>query len=142
MININFTIIIQVINFIFLMWFLNKYLFKPVLKMLDERENKIAGDFEKAESINKDVDEGLEKLESEFKKVRLESNNLKNSIKNEGVEVANKKLEGAKKEAGAYLEKFYKEMEATKEKAKANLEKEIDLMAKSVASMLLDRKIS
>ncbi len=142
MININFTIIIQVINFIFLMWFLNKYLFKPVLKMLDERENKIAGDFEKAEKINQEVDKGLEQLEKEFKEVRLESNNLKNSIKNEGVEIANKKLEEAKGEAGKYLENFYKELETTKNKVKESLEKEADLMAKSIASMLLDKEIS
>ena len=139
MININFTIIIQVINFIFLMWFLNKYLFKPILKVLDERDNKISGDFENAEKINKEVDEGLENLQQEFSKIRMESSKLKNNIKNEGSEIANKKIEKAQKEAKEYMEKFYKELEETKLQVKKDLENEINVMAKSVASLLLGK---
>ncbi len=142
MINVNFTLIIQVINFIFLMWFLNKYLFKPVLKMLDERANKISGDFENAEKVNKEVDEGIEKLEKEYMQAKLESSNLKNSIKNEAVQIANSKLDKAKDEAGKYLEGFYKELEATRNKAKESIDKEVNSLAKSVASLLLGREIS
>ncbi len=142
MISINFTLIIQVINFIFLMWFLNKFLFKPVLKMLDERNNKITGDFETAEKINKTVDEGLEKLEEEIKNARLESNKIKNEIKDEGSKAALEKLEQAKGKANEYLDKFQKELEANKKEVKKVLEKEIDTIAKSISSMLLGREIN
>ncbi len=142
MISINFTLIIQVINFIFLMWFLNKFLFKPVLKMLDERNDKITGDFETAEKINKTVDEGLEKLEEEIKNARLESNKIKNEIKDEGSKAALEKLEQAKGKANEYLDKFQKELEANKKEVKKVLEKEIDTIAKSISSMLLGREIN
>ena len=142
MISINFTIIIQVINFIFLMWFLNKFLFKPVLKMLDERNNKITTDFEYAEKINKNVDEGLEALEEEFKKARLESNRLKNEIKDEGSKVAFDKLEQAKKKANDYMSNFQKELDDNKKEVKAALQKEIDSIAKSISSVLLGREIN
>lgn len=142
MISINFTIIIQVINFIFLMWFLNKFLFKPVLKMLDERNNKITTDFEYAEKINKNVDEGLEALEEEFKKARLESNRLKNEIKDEGSKIASDKLEQAKKKANDYMSNFQKELDANKKEVKAALQKEIDSIAKSISSVLLGREIN
>ena len=141
MININFTLIIQVINFIFLMWFLNKFLFKPVLKMLDERENKITGDFELSEKINQEVDEGLEKLEEEMKQVRFESNSLKNSIKDEGAKVALNKLDKAKNEAKNYIEQFKKELEASKQKVEEELDKEVEVFAKTVSSTLLGREI-
>jgi len=141
-ISINFTLIIQVINFIFLMWFLNKFLFKPVLKMLDERNDKITGDFETAEKINKTVDEGLEKLEEEIKNARLESNKIKNEIKDEGSKAALEKLEQAKGKANEYLDKFQKELEANKKEVKKVLEKEIDTIAKSISSMLLGREIN
>jgi F-type H+-transporting ATPase subunit b len=124
------------------MWFLNKFLFKPVLKMLDERNDKITGDFETAEKINKTVDEGLEKLEEEIKNARLESNKIKNEIKDEGSKAALEKLEQAKGKANEYLDKFQKELEANKKEVKKVLEKEIDTIAKSISSMLLGREIN
>ncbi len=141
MISLNFTLIIQVINFIFLMWFLNKFLFKPVLKMLDERESKITGDFETAEKINRDVDEGLEKLEEEMKQARFESNSLKNSIKDEGSKIALEKLDKAKDEAKKYIEQFKKELEESKQKVEEELDKEVEIFAKTVSSTLLGREI-
>ncbi len=142
MISINFTLIIQVINFIFLMWFLNKFLFKPVLKMLDERTVKITGDFEYAEKLNKTVDEGLEALEEEFKAARTESNKVKNQIKEEGSKVAIEKLETAKEKANNYMAKFQEELNRNKKEVKESLEKEVNLLAKSISSMLLGREIN
>ena len=142
MININFTIIIQVINFIFLMWFLNKFLFKPVLKLLDERDKKITDDFEVADKINQEVDEGLEKLEEDLKAIRVESNNIKTQIKEEGSKVATVKLEEAKKKANEYLEKFQKDLEENRKLVETSLKKEMDSLAKSIASMLLEREIN
>ncbi len=45
-----FTLIAQVINFIILMWLLKRYLYKPILKAIDERENKIKAQLNDAEA--------------------------------------------------------------------------------------------
>lgn len=45
-----FTLIAQVVNFIVLMWLLKRYLYKPILNAIDERENKILSQLKDAEA--------------------------------------------------------------------------------------------
>jgi len=37
-----FTVIAQIVNFLILVWLLKRFLYKPVLKAIAEREQKIA----------------------------------------------------------------------------------------------------
>jgi F-type H+-transporting ATPase subunit b len=45
-----FTLIAQLINFLVLVWLLKRYLFKPILNAIDEREKLIAGQLLEAEA--------------------------------------------------------------------------------------------
>ena len=45
-----FTVIAQVINFLILVWLMKRYLYKPVLNAIDEREKKIAAQLADAEA--------------------------------------------------------------------------------------------
>jgi F-type H+-transporting ATPase subunit b len=45
-----FTVIAQVLNFIVLVWLLKRFLYKPILNAIDEREKKIAGQIKDAEA--------------------------------------------------------------------------------------------
>jgi F-type H+-transporting ATPase subunit b len=45
-----FTVIAQIINFLILVWLMKKYLYKPILQAIDEREKKIASELADAKS--------------------------------------------------------------------------------------------
>ena len=45
-----FTVIAQVVNFLILVWLLKRFLYKPVLNAIDEREKKIAAQLNDAEA--------------------------------------------------------------------------------------------
>ncbi|MET4141697.1 F0F1 ATP synthase subunit B [Pedobacter sp. UYP1] len=45
-----FTVIAQIINFLILVWLMKKYLYKPILQAIDERETKIAVELADAKS--------------------------------------------------------------------------------------------
>src|SRR5690554_2652058 len=47
-----FTVIAQLVNFLILVWLLKRFLYKPVLNAIDEREKKIASQLEDA-AMNK-----------------------------------------------------------------------------------------
>lgn len=55
MVNINATLIAQILNFLFLVFILAKFAYKPLLKMMEDRKNKIAGDLENAEKAKADA---------------------------------------------------------------------------------------
>lgn len=44
MVNFNATLIAQVLNFLILVFILAKFAYKPLMKIMDDRKNKIAGD--------------------------------------------------------------------------------------------------
>ncbi|EOR96665.1 ATP synthase B chain [Arcticibacter svalbardensis MN12-7] len=59
-----FTVIAQIINFLILVWLMKKYLYKPILQAVDEREKKIASKLTDANS--KEAEAKSE--QAEFKK--------------------------------------------------------------------------
>ncbi len=56
MVNINATFIAQILNFLFLVFILAKFAYKPLMRMMEERKNKIAGDLEHAENAKAEVE--------------------------------------------------------------------------------------
>ena len=62
MIDFNATIIVQVLNFLFLVFILAKFAYKPVINMMEDRKNKIASDLESAELAKAEA----EKLKAEY----------------------------------------------------------------------------
>ena len=94
MVNINATLIAQVINFLFLVFVLAKFAYKPIAKMMEERKNKIASDLEAAEKARTDAE----------------------AIQKECAE----KLAAARQEAAAIIAEATKDAEALREKAVAD----------------------
>ncbi len=141
MISLNATLIIQIINFIFLMWFLNKFLFKPVLKVLDERKNRVESDFQKAKELEEKIEAGLEGYKKELEQAKAEGASIRLNAREEATKVLESKLTQAKEEANKYIEEFKSQIEKSKEEIKAELEKDIEGVAKSICSILLGREI-
>lgn len=56
MVDINATLIAQILNFLFLVVVLAKFAYKPMLNMMEERKNKIASDLEAAEKAKAEAD--------------------------------------------------------------------------------------
>ena len=141
MINLNGTLIIQIINFIFLMWFLNKFLFKPMLKVLDERKSRVENDFAKAKELEEKIEEGYENYKKELEEAKSKGASIKISARDEATKVLDEKLTMAKEEANKYIEEFKLQIEKSKEQIKAELEKDVESIAKSICSTLLGREI-
>ncbi len=109
-----FTVIAQVLNFLILVWLLKRFLYKPILKAIDEREEKIAAQIKDAEaqdtSAKKEQIEFLKKNET-FDK---EKKKLMDNAIAETNEERQKLLEDARNEAAelrSNLEKSLKEMQ-------------------------------
>jgi len=56
LVNVNATFIAQILNFLFLVFVLAKFAYKPLMKMMEERKNKIAGDLANAEKAKEDAE--------------------------------------------------------------------------------------
>ena len=107
-----FTVIAQVINFLILVWLLKRFLYKPVLSAIDEREKRIAAQLEDAEAKKaeaKQERDGFQKKNEDFDDQRA-------ALMNKAVEETNAErerlLEDVRKESGkmrSNVEKALKE---------------------------------
>ncbi len=139
MVSVNGSLIIQIINFLFLFFVLNMVLFKPVRKILLERKGKITG-----------LEGGIETLSSEaLAKEQAYKDGLK-AARKKGLQQKETFVEQASKEEKEIIEKINKQAQANlaeirskvakeSENARIALEKEIDTFAGAIAEKILGR---
>ena len=74
-------LITQLISFSILLFLISKFLYKPVVKLLDERAEKIKKGLDDAETASKNAENAAEKIEEELAKARQEGKKLIESAK-------------------------------------------------------------
>ena len=131
----------QIINFVILLFVLRKFLYKPVIKMLEDREKKIETSLKQVETIEKN----LFASEAEKAKIISESRNEAGKIIVEAKEMSEKLREElsntAKLEAVAILEEGKKLLAQDREKMFKELKNEVAGIVKSAAEKLLQEKL-
>ncbi len=71
--NINATLIIQLIVFLILVWFTMSFVWPPITKALDERAAKIADGLAAADKAKADLTSANKRVEEELAKTRTET---------------------------------------------------------------------
>jgi F-type H+-transporting ATPase subunit b len=144
-----FTVIAQVINFVVLVWLLKRFLYKPILNAIDEREKKIASRLDEAKTKKEEA----EKEKEEFKHKNESFDLVKKESMNEALASAKEQkdllIEAARKEASAMRLNQEMALAETLEKAKKNLTQKIqkqvfDVSRKTLtdmASVSLEEKV-
>lgn len=113
----------QIINFIILLILLKKFLYKPVMKVLEDRKHKIETSLKQAEEIQKKLQftetkqkEIIAKAESEATKIIGETKEASKKMQEEALIETNKKVEETLKKAKETIqlerEKMTKEVKA------------------------------
>ena len=110
-----FTVGAQIVNFLILIYLLKRFLYKPILRAMDEREQKIAGRLREAEEKRKKAETYAEELAA----MRRELENNKQKMQAE----ARAEIEQWRDEAQA---KARKEIEKTRSSWQENLAREQD----------------
>jgi F-type H+-transporting ATPase subunit b len=72
-VNINATLIIQLIVFLILVWFTMTFVWPPITKALDERAAKIADGLAAADKAKADLSSANKRVEEELAKTRTET---------------------------------------------------------------------
>ena len=116
-----FTVIAQIINFFVLVWLLRRFLYKPVLKAIDERENKIASELKDAKAKETEAKKEQAEFLKRNEKFDQQKKKLMDNVIAETNEEREKLLEGARNEAAVLRSKLEKSLDAMQE----NLEHDI-----------------
>lgn len=140
-VTITWELAIQIVNTIILFWILRKILFKPVLNIIDARENAIKSDIATGEQAK---NEGLA-LKSEYEqKLAVAKNEGQEIIKQATLRAEQKSEEiisTAKEEATSIKERANKDIVQEKEKVMNELKNDISNIAILAASKVIEKDI-
>lgn len=134
-------LIIQIINTVILFWILKRILFKPVLNIIDARENAIKSDIAIGEqakneglSLKSEYEQKLSAAKSEGQEI-IKQATLRAEQKSEEI------ISTAKEEVTVLKDRANKEIEQEKEKVMNELKNDISSIAILAASKVIEKDI-
>ncbi len=105
--NINwFTVIAQIVNFLILVWLLKRFLYKPVLKAIDEREKRIASQLEDAAAKKTEADKEHEVFQQKNEVFDKERAEKMSKVYEEATSEKQRLFEEVRKESTALRTKY------------------------------------
>ena len=83
----------SVVSFAILLYLLKRYVFPPVLEIIEERENKIRGDISDAETLKKEADQLKTELQDKLQKAHEKSDTIVQLAQDEARKIQEKTLQ-------------------------------------------------
>ena len=108
-------LITQLISFAILVFLLTRFLYKPVVKLLDERAEKIKKGLSDAESASKGAEEAASKIEEELSQARLEGKKLIEAARDASNQLREDEKEKISVEISQMMEKAKKEINSERD---------------------------
>lgn len=142
MIELNWSIFIQMINFLLLMFVLNKILYKPILKILDEREKKISAGQQEVKDLAAQGTKLVASYNEKLQAAKVEAMTSKANARKQAVGQVNAVIDAARKDAEQVILGVRQQVASEIEAAKKELEPELASMAATIAEQVLGRKVA
>lgn len=139
MVSLDFTIWIQMINFLVLIFALNLILYKPILRIMEKRKKLMQETDDEIKQFNETVGERVATYEDKLRTAKLDALNLKNDILKEGADQAKSLIEGARSEIPAIMEQFNEKLSKEISDAKRMLDSQSRKISGEIADKLLER---
>jgi len=138
-IQLDYTLLIQMGNFLVLLWLLNKFLYKPILGVLDERRRRMEASERSVREFQERASIQWEQYQAELQKAKSAAAAEKEKLKAEGTEAERKLLEQARLEASRSVEESRKILEEQLQQARQALRAQADTLGLEMAEKILGR---
>lgn len=141
MINIDLAVVIQLVNFLVLMLVLNIFLYKPVRKVLAERQGRIAEAKSRAEGVDQDVQQKMDEYESRLKAMKSGAADERGALVKEAQAEESAILEAARKEAGETLSAIKARVAKESADARVLLQEQARALSVDICEKVLGRSL-
>ena len=134
-------LITQLISFAILVFLLTRFLYKPVVKLLDERAEKIKKGLSDAESASKGAEEAASKIEEELSQARLEGKKLVEAAREASNQLREDEKEKITAEISQMMEKAKKEINSERDSAILELKNRFGELVVDAAGKVIEKEI-
>ncbi len=141
MIDINITLLYELISFIILLIALNFILFKPIRQIMREREQGISSALEDAKAAQDRVQSLLERYSASLAEAKQKAAGTYNTMYQQGLDAQRDTISAERAKAGEMLDKARAEIATAANAARTDLKKEAERLSQEIASKLLGRAV-
>jgi F-type H+-transporting ATPase subunit b len=131
------TLLFHIAIIITMVFALNRILFRPINRILDERENRTSGRSGEALEILQRVRESLSRYENSLRQARAESYRLLEQQQSEASVERQRRVVSVRKELEEQIEEQKREIQAQADAARVTLEGEAMRAAADISSQVL-----
>ncbi|MHB1948544.1 MAG: F0F1 ATP synthase subunit B [Gammaproteobacteria bacterium] len=139
--DINATLIGQLLTFLILIWFTMKYVWPPITKAMQDREKKIAAGLEAAERSKRELEQAEHKALTIIRDAKLESSHIIDQAHKRSTHIVEEAKENARIESGRILERAQEEIAREITQAKEALRKQLATLAIAGAEKIIQRNL-
>ncbi len=135
----NATFIVTIISFIVFVILMNAILYRPLEKIVDEREKLIKDNTENAKTLNSEAETLLEKKAREIAQAKADAKNSLDTKLKESYENSSQKIHKAKEESLNCIKEQKQQLQNEKENIKEIMNPDIRHFAQLITDKLLSR---
>ncbi|MBN2644528.1 MAG: ATP synthase F0 subunit B [Desulfuromonadaceae bacterium] len=141
MISIDWTILVQFVNFLVLMIVLNILLYRPLRNVMAERQQSIDGGHQKARDLETSINEKMERYEKKLLEAKQDGAKQAAKLRGEASVEETAIIGAAREHATANLERIKADVAKEAEVARSGLKKEASNLASAIATKVLGRNV-
>jgi F-type H+-transporting ATPase subunit b len=136
------SIIVHMLLIFFMVWILNKTMYKPINKILEERDKKTVGRSGEAHDILARVEEELTRYERTLREARGEGYRLLEQHRAEAMKDRQQKLNAIREEVEQQIADEKQSIAAQSDAAQRALQADAYVLAGQISSQILRRPVS
>ena len=141
MLEFNGSFLIQLVNFLLIVLFLNHFLFKPVLQMVEKRNKTLETLRGDAKTLTERADKIFADYNSKYSDLRKESAAALLASRQQGLAEQDRIVKEAREKYAKTLESGMADVERLIGKVRAELKSEAEKLSKKMASILMGRAV-
>lgn len=142
MISVDWTLGLQFINFMVLLIILNKLLYRPLQKIIEERRETVDSSHAAAKNLAADIDEKMQSYQQQLNQAKIQANEERNKLKMAASEEEATILAEAHEKATKRLQIIKAQVANEADEAGKTLKIEATSMAELIAAKILGRELA
>ncbi|MFA3792912.1 F0F1 ATP synthase subunit B [Aliiglaciecola sp. SL4] len=139
--NINETLIGELVAFIFFVWFCMKYVWPPIMGAIEDRQQKIADGLAASERGEKDLELAQQKATEQLKEAKTQAAEIIEQAKKRATQIVDEETQKGHTEREKIIAQGQTEIEAERNRVKEDLRKQVAVLAVAGAEKILAREI-
>ena len=137
----DYTIFIQMITFLALVFILNVLLYKPLLSIIERRKKQLDELESEIKLFNESVDKRAAEYEEKLKLAKSNASELKKEIIKDGADQAKKIIDAVRNEIPLMMQEFQQKMDKEIQIARQTLDSQSRKLSLEIAQKVMGRSV-